>query len=264
MFKKIEVDRLASRRSCITVVAVVGLTLVLLATGCDQSGSGLKSEGTPSNPVTLTVGVTHSGSVGRCGISFYRFTTTDESEYTIALTNTQSDLSWDLYDSSWSHLMECDDHYHAADEIATTPVLPAGTTYHLAVEEWDCVAGRFTLLVSTGVWAGPRNEGSFSDPLVLTVGVIHSGMVGQYGTSYYRFTTTVLGSYTISLTDTQSDLSWDLYDSNWSHLMECDDHWHAADEIATTPVLPAGTTYHLTVDEWDGVVGRFELLITAP
>ena len=152
MLQKTEVFRLALRRSCTTVVAVVGLTLVLLATGCDQSGSGSgpNNEGTPSNPVTLTVGVTHSGSVGSDGTSFYRFTTTVEGSYTIALTDTRSDLSWDLYgpapDYDW--IMECDDHFHAADEIATTPLLSASTTYHLTVDEWDYVAGRFDLLIT--------------------------------------------------------------------------------------------------------------------
>ena len=156
MLKKTEPFRLASSRSCIAVVAVLGLALILLATGCDQSGSssgsssGPRNEGTPANPVTLTVGVTHSGTVGSYGTSFYRFTTTIEGSYTIALTEMRSDLSWDLYgpapDYVW--MMECDDYYHAADEIATTPVLLASTTYHLTVDEWDYVAGRFKLLIT--------------------------------------------------------------------------------------------------------------------
>ncbi|TVQ38552.1 MAG: hypothetical protein EA384_08955 [Spirochaetaceae bacterium] len=102
--------------------------------------------------------------------------------------------------------------------------------------------------------------------MTLTVGVTHSGTVGRYGASFYRFTTAVEGRYTIALTAMQSDLNWDLYgpspDYDW--IMECDEHWHAADDIAATPVLLASTTYHLKVLEWDRVVGRFKLLITAP
>ena len=148
MFKKTEDFRLASRRSCITVVAVLGLTLVLLATGCDQSGSGPTNEGTPSNPVTLTVGVTHSGSVGRYGTSYYRFTTTDGGVYTIALTETRSDLSWDLEGPGF--WMFCDNHDgYAADEICTTTeALLASTVYYLEVDEWDYRAGRFKLLIT--------------------------------------------------------------------------------------------------------------------
>ena len=70
----------------------------------------------------------------------------------------------------------------------------------------------------------------------------------------------------IAVTDMRLDLSWDLYgpapDYDW--MMECDDYYHAADEVTTTPVLVASTAYHLTVDEWDYVAGRFKLLITAP
>lgn len=154
MLLKSEVLRLTLSRSWTIGVTVLGLTMVLLATGCDQSGSGSRSgprsEGTPSNPVTLTVGVTHSGTVGRYGTSFYRFTTTVEGSYTIALTATQSDLSWDLYGPSpdYDWIMECDDYWHAADEIAATPDLLASTTYYLTVDEWDHVAGRFKLLIT--------------------------------------------------------------------------------------------------------------------
>lgn len=112
-----------------------------------------------------------------------------------------------------------------------------------------------------------ENEGSLSNPVVLTVGTAHSGTIGEGGTSYYRFTTTNAGVHTIGLTNTKSDLSWDLYSTPdfWTDLIAwCDNHRTAADEIGPTSSLNAGTTYYLLVDEWEGIDGTFTLTVTFP
>ena len=37
-----------------------------------------------------------------------------------------------------------------------------------------------------------------------------------------------------------------------------------SDEIDITPVLAAGTTYYIRIDEWEDVAGNFDLLVTFP
>ncbi len=111
----------------------------------------------------------------------------------------------------------------------------------------------------------PESEGTYDSPVVLTVGATHSGTVGAWGTSYYRFTATVGGVYTIALTQAESDLSWELSDASRTYIQDCDDHTDASNEIATTIVaLSAGAPYYLTVDEWDDEAGEFKLLVSAP
>lgn len=111
-----------------------------------------------------------------------------------------------------------------------------------------------------------ENEGTLSNPVFLVVGSTHQGTVASFGTSFYKFVAAGTGSHTISLTNTQSDLSWDLYDDfNYSNTIDwCDNYGYAADEIASTVPLTNGTTYYLLVDEWDFVAGTFSLTITFP
>ena len=111
-----------------------------------------------------------------------------------------------------------------------------------------------------------QDEGTSVNPVLLSVGSTHQATVGSYGTSYYKFLAAGNGSHTVSLTNTHSDLSWDLYDdSNYSHNIDwCDNYDYAADEIASTVSLTNGVTYYLLVDEWDYVAGAFSLTITYP
>lgn len=114
-------------------------------------------------------------------------------------------------------------------------------------------------------------EGSIASPVNLGTAsstLSHSGSIGAIGTSYYRFTTGPAGLYTISLTNTQSDLSWELFSgSNFaSGLVQiCDNILVSGPANETcTATLSASTTYYLTVDEWDSVAGTYTLTITPP
>ena len=142
-------DRTFWRFRNVGILIAIGIVFVL--SGCSDSSSGTRysNEGTPSSPVGLTVDQTHNGSVAAFGTSFYRFTTTVDGVYTIALTNTASDLSWELYENDGTYIGECDNFLFQADEICFTDApLPAATPYIVVVEEWDSVGGRFNLLVS--------------------------------------------------------------------------------------------------------------------
>ncbi len=145
--------------------------------------------------------------------------------------------------------------------------------------KWLVLIFSVSLLVSCGGGGGgggtppaPADEGSIASPVNLgtvSTTVTYPGSVGALGTSYYKFTAgSTPGAYTISLTNTQSNLSWDLY----------------SDSLFTTPVgstcnnsnttgpnnescsvtLTAGATYYLAVDEWDAVAGTYTLTATPP
>lgn len=111
-----------------------------------------------------------------------------------------------------------------------------------------------------------QNEGSSSSPVLLTVGVTHPGTIGIFGTSYYTFVAAGSGAHTVGLTNTKSDLSWDLYDSTYTWIDGCDDYVTPGpnDEIKQTVSLNNGATYYLRVDEWDDVDGTFNLTVTYP
>jgi hypothetical protein len=144
------------RQVLISVMAVLFAMLTLISCGGGGGGAPIPSqigggEGSASNPVDLGVAnttLTHAGSIGAWGSSYYKFTAgSSAGSHTISLTSTHSDLSWDLYNSSNVWIASCDSIYTAGDETCTTPQLTAGSVYYLSVDEWDTVAGSFTLTV---------------------------------------------------------------------------------------------------------------------
>ncbi len=143
-----------SMRMLLLLGLLLPAVLFSFGSSCDSTGNGgtePANEGTISNPMELTVGTAHSGQVGAGGTSYYKFTANNDGAHTIALTNTQSDLSWDLYSSPdfFSNLLLfCDDFFDASDEVRATPALGSGTTYFLLVDEWDDMAGTFTLTIT--------------------------------------------------------------------------------------------------------------------
>lgn len=110
------------------------------------------------------------------------------------------------------------------------------------------------------------NEGSERAPVLITVGTARISTVDVLGTSYYAFDTTSNNTATIRLTNTDSDLSWELYRNpdftGW--VMDCDIHFDATEEICTTPTLTNATRYYLRVDEWEPVSESFNLHVTQP
>ncbi len=151
------------------------------------------------------------------------------------------------------------------------------TTYSRTL--WFVVITALILAASCGGGGGGggipfipiSSEGSPSSPLNLgvvgTTALAHSGKISGYGDSYYQFTTgPVAGVYTISLTNTKSDLGWALFfDTSLYANDVCDDIWYAAgNEVCTTSPLAASTTYWVMVGEFDDVSGTYTLTITPP
>ena len=133
---------------------VASLFAPILA-GCGGGGGsgGGTAEGTLGAPATVTVGVARASSISASGRNFYKFVAASTATATISLTNTQSDLAWLLFsDAAHTNLIWiCDNFFTTpgpADETCTTQALVSGATYYMRVDEWDDVAGTFTLLVA--------------------------------------------------------------------------------------------------------------------
>ena len=141
------------------MVLLAAFSLILSCGGGGGGGGTLPQlgggEGSAGNPVNLGVAstvLTHAGSIGSLGTSYYKFTVGSSSgSHTISLTSTHSDLSWDLYNSSNLWIASCDSLYNTGDETCNTTTLTAGSVYYLNVDEWDLVADSFTVTVSPPV-----------------------------------------------------------------------------------------------------------------
>ncbi|MDH5752813.1 MAG: hypothetical protein OEZ59_10415 [Deltaproteobacteria bacterium] len=214
-----------------------------------------------SNIPALTIGQSLlNESIDANGSNYYSLTTgATPAIHTISLIDTGSDLTWSLYaDAGFSdRIYYCDGFNYAIDEVCVTQELAADTMYYLVVDEWDNQAGSFSLLVE---------EGSIYNPVfsTLTVGTPSDELIDEYGLNHYEFTTGAADAvYTISLTNTNSDLNWELFANAELSLWmdECDTSLVAEDEICVTPLLAANTTYYLRVSEWDFVLGGFTILV---
>jgi hypothetical protein len=107
------------------------------------------------NPTTIQLNTTYTKSMEAFGTHYYIFTTAGVGNYTISLTALTSDYTWDLalYNSSnmfadQQEIYFQDDYDGTDDDEVHTLYLNGSTTYALAVDEWDDIAGSYTLRVS--------------------------------------------------------------------------------------------------------------------
>lgn len=107
--------------------------------------------------------------------------------------------------------------------------------------------------------------GTETNPATLTVGTPANATISGITSSYFTFKTgSSAGSYGISITGAQSDLSWDLFsDPGYSafFVASCDKLFGAGNEICST-TLSANTTYYLRVNSWDNTSTNYTLTIT--
>jgi len=239
----------------------------------DETNYGT-NEGTASSPVELTVGTAKSGSVGRSGYSYYKFTTTSGAgSYKLAMSSLSiidsyssssyvytyiySNSSY-TYSSRWdteSCLTDCIMYFDYKN-------LDNNTSYYLRMGGYGAVT--YSLTVSK---AG--SEGSKADPVELTLGTAHSGTIDNVkdgndgwddGYSYYKFTTSAADNYTLTMTNSDS-LDCQLYSNSgfsstvtYSSYNDCtagttlSETFTGAASSGSNSGLSANTVYYLRIE----------------
>ena len=167
------------------------------------------NEGTASSPTELTVGTAKSGTVGRSGYSYYKFTTSSGAgSYKLAISSLSITDSWysaaSVYTKIYSNSGYSSSSQFDSESCLTDCILyfdydslDNNTTYYLQTYGYGAVS--YSLTVSKG-----GSEGSKDDPVVLTVSTAHSGTIDNlnyYGDSYYKFTTSAADNYTLTMTN---------------------------------------------------------------
>ena len=262
------------------------LLIITFSASCsieEESEDYGETEGSPTSPLTLTLGTAHSGKVAKWDYSYYSFTTssTGAGTYELAATSLAITDSWNSAKSigieaytaqsspntSSVAIME----YLLADGTAYFGYknVNASTTYYIRIYGYGL--GTYTLTLSKG-----GSEGSVSNPVELTLGTAHSGTVEGYesdssnGNSFYKFTTSGADNYTLTMTNSDSldcylysnsnlsssslvdgctegaNLSGTFNGSNGTGLSESTTYYLDIEQQATSSA-PKTTTYNITV-----------------
>ena len=173
------------------------------------------NEGSASSPTELTVGTAKSGSVGRSGYSYYKFTTTSGAgSYKLAMSSLSIIDSYSSSSSVYTYIYSNSGYTSSSiwdtESCLTDCImyfdyknLDNNTSYYLRMRGYGAVT--YSLTVSK---AG--SEGSIADPVELTLGTAHSGTIDNVkdgddgwddGYSYYKFTTSAADNYTLTMTN---------------------------------------------------------------
>ncbi len=205
------------------------------------------SKGSLSAPLELIVGApAHDGAVDATSTSSYKFTTTEiAGEYILTLSGSTAPY---LYVYSGSDFSTGSIGSCSPSQPCKLYGLDAMRTYYVKITNSTSSSVAYQIAVAQGV-----TEGSTNDPVALTVDALaHNAVIDASGSSYYSFqTTTVSGSYTVSLANTQRNLGWTLYNDAafTSSLGSCNNvtTTGTGDESCATTNLNASKTYYLKV-----------------
>ena len=240
----------------------------------DETNYGT-NEGSASSPVELTVGTAKSGSVGRSGYSYYKFTTTSGAgSYKLAISSLSISDSWysaaSLYTNIYSNSGYTSSSRFDTESCLTDCILyfdyknlDNNTSYYLQMYGYGAVT--YSLTVSQG-----GSEGSKNNPVALTLGEAHTGgKVEGYlyawelrGNSFYKFTTTSADNYTLSMNNSD-DLDCFLFTNSvyWvlsgasSYVSDTHNGCTVGINLSTTfkgssgTGLNADTTYYLMIEQ---------------
>ena len=247
------------------IILIFGACSVTTEEG-DETNYGT-NEGSASSPTELTVGTAKSGTVGRSGYSYYKFTTTSGAgSYKLAISSLSITDSWysaasvytKIYSNSgYTSSSRFDSESCLADCILYFDYdsLDNNTSYYLQMYGYGAVS--YSLTVSKG-----GSEGSKSNPVELTLSTAHSGTIDNlnyYGDSYYKFTTSAADNYTLVMTNSDS-LDCQLYSDSafsssvtYSSYNDCtagtnlSETFTGAASSGSSSGLSASTDYYLNI-----------------
>ena len=252
------------------IILIFGACSVTTEEG-DETNYGT-NEGSASSPTELTVGTAKSGTVGRSGYSYYKFTTTSGAgSYKLAISSLSISDSWysaaSVYTSIYSNSGYTSTSKWNSESCLANCILyfdyinlDNNTSYYLQIYGYGAVT--YSLTVSQG-----GSEGSKNNPVELTLSTAHTGgkVEGYYyftgynrGNSYYKFTTTSADNYTLSMNNSDS-LDCYLYsDSTFSSsslVSNTNNGCTAGANLSTTfkgssgTGLSATTAYYLMIEQ---------------
>ena len=250
------------------IILIFGACSVTTEETEDNTNYGT-NEGSASSPTELTVGTAKSGSVGRSGYSYYKFTTTSGAgSYKLAISSLSITDSWYSAASMWTQIYSnsgytsssrFDSESCLADCILYFDYdsLDNNTSYYLQMYGYGAVS--YSLTVSKG-----GSEGSKNNPFVLTLSTAHSSgtidNLNYYGDSYYKFTTSAADNYTLVMTNSDS-LDCQLYSDSafsssvtYSSYNDCtagtnlSETFTGAASSGSSSGLSANTVYYLNID----------------
>jgi hypothetical protein len=239
----------------------------------------VKSEGSPGAPVPITDGTSHAGMVDAASSSYYSFTPTSSSAYTLAITNPNysgydgltnfTPLQIDTYagaDFSTGLLRSCTPYFGAI--YCTVNGLTQGVPVYIKISEnsgihYDTL---FTVTPSKAI-----GEGSVTNPVALAVGTPHAGGVDAGSNlfyqgcqnpsySYYTFNTAAgSGGYTVS-TDTTDSVRVELFHSfSGASLASCDS---SQGKPCMFSGIDPNSNYYLRVSNCNNTVEHYNIQAT--
>ena len=247
------------------IILIFGACSVTTEEG-DETNYGT-NEGSASSPVELTVGTAKSGTVGRSGYSYYKFTTSSGAgNYKLAISSLSITDSYSSSSSVYTYIYS-NSGYTTSSRWDTESCLTNctlyfdyinldnNTSYYLQMIGYGAVT--YSLTVSKG-----GSEGSINNPVALTLSTAHSGTIDNVeygwdkGYSYYKFTTAAADNYTLTMTNSDA-LDCQLYSNSAFtsyvsyYYNDCTEGTNLSENFTGTSSsggLSASTPYYLRIE----------------
>lgn len=209
-------------------------------------------EGSTSSPVLLQVGQPYTGTAGGFG-SHYYFQTGSAGEYSIALEDTLSRLTWILFDNSnfFSPEVAYCSGSDTSNNVRCSATLEASTYYYITVTNWDFDNATFNIIVKEGL-----GEGSVASPQSVHLG-LRSTDIAANSSNYYEFVPPADGSYSISLDGEVGASVYSSPDFSSGELNTCVADFEGS--VCAVNGLLSGTSYYIKLDEPTGSSQCFDV-----
>lgn len=125
--------------------------LILLAALLTLSLFSASCGGGDSATIHLELGKTYIQNIAASGTNYYSFTTRTSGPRNISVVYPMSNVSWSLHSdagyTAGSLIDSCDNSIINGAETCWTSTLLGTYTYYLRVDEWNNLAGTYTLLI---------------------------------------------------------------------------------------------------------------------
>ncbi len=271
-------------------VVLVSIVISLLVIGCPSpvgddgsSGGGGTTSGDGSGAtqaITLSLDTWETATIGLDSQLWFSASVSAGSAYRISWDDADGtgtygvDLVIDAYhsDGTTTYFSDSDfgDGSNSDDTTYKDVHIAAGEDriYIVADSEYFSESGTFRVRISE---VNLTYEGSVESPIQLTAGQAHSGKVGDFTgleddyTSFYTFTTSTAGDYSIAASDVSPsgyDFSYAVYTGSDFYTGEV--AYETNDTGITDLTLDGTTTYYVEIINFGSSAVTYTLTVTAP